>query len=273
MPAYRLSYDAPMLLVGCLCYALGNIVLVVAFASWNYQVVRMVVAGLWLEGFGALFLGVCVSFCALVVGRDVGDLATYLVRWHKQVSHADSTAEKNVLEGEGNDVFPSDGENGDQALSWKKVFIVVSLLSSLLMLISLSIAGTVLDRRNPTRRSFWASTIFAPVGAVLRWRLSALNRRLPTFPIGTFIANLTAVLLDVAIGAALVVHSEASTETVFFLSSIITGLGGSLSTVSTWIAEASGLARPQKYTYVLASIACAQLLGIVVYGSTFWIRH
>lgn len=79
---------------------------------------------------------------------------------------------------------------------------------------------------------------------------------------------MSAVLLDVTIGAALI-PSDSSADEVLFLSAIITRFGGSLSTVSTWIAEAYELTRPQKYKYILGSIVCAQLLGIWLYGSTF----
>ena len=36
-----------------------------------------------------------------------------------------------------------------------------------------------------------AAVAFAPLGAVLRYRLSALNGRVPHFPVGTWLANMT----------------------------------------------------------------------------------
>lgn len=230
---------------------------------------RMLVRGLWLESLGALIFGVCLPFCALVVGRDVGDLVTTLLLQRRHASLNGCMPEKPTDEGSG-EMLVSDNQSSEHALSPKKLLALGLLLVSFLVLFSLSIVGAVLDRESRTRRSFWASTMLAPVGAVLRWKLSPLNRRRPTFPIGTFAANMTAVLLDVAIGAALLIQSDSSTDEKLFLSAVITGLGGSLSTVSTWIAEAYEMTRPQKYTYILGSVVCAQLLGILVYGSTFW---
>lgn len=245
---------------------------VTTFASWNYQIVRMIVAGILLEGFGALFVGVSLSFVSFFVGRDVGDSVIYVLLRRSRPSPMQVTADKVTVAQEEGDTSPHESERPDHGSNWREPVMIAILSFVLLLLTSLGIAGAVLDNRDSTRRSFWASAMFAPVGAVLRWRLSPLNRIRPAFPIGTFLANITAVLLDAAIGAALVVHSDSSREEVFYLSAIITGLGGSLSTVSTWIAEASALPRPQKYTYIMVSLVSAQLLGILVYGTAFWVH-
>ena len=43
----------------------------------------------------------------------------------------------------------------------------------------------------------------ASLGVLARWRLSLLNAAIPSFPVGTFVANISACALNAAFGAAL----------------------------------------------------------------------
>lgn len=119
-------------------------------------------------------------------------------------------------------------------------------------------------------RKEWASAAMAPVGALIRWYLSRLNRD-GGFPVGTFSANILATLFDAAIGAASLRHGV-SRNVEIVLSALITGFAGSLSTVSTWVNEAAGMQRWKRYTYLFLTVSVAQLLGIMVYGIVYWIE-
>lgn len=219
----------------------------------------MLVRGIWLESIGAIFFGVCTSLIALIVGRDFGDLLVELWRRNKQSSGARSCTEQD------DDAL----DDGREKCFRSRVVILLVLATVFITLLAGTIVAAVLDRESDLRRSFWASSMFAPVGAILRWRLSALNRIRPTFPFGTFLANMAAMLLDVAIGSALLANPSSS-DARLFLSALITGLGGSLSTVSTWLAEAVRLRRLHKYQYIVGTISSAQVLGLLVFGSTYW---
>lgn len=222
--------------------------------------------GLWLEALGGILVGICLSFCAFIVGRDVGVLVLHVLRRQQHHSAAPDEQERNLPSRHGNNDLRGEGSRVKQTM------ITLSVVCLFLAGESLSIVGAALDRSNPTRRAIWASALYAPAGAILRWRLSFFNQRIQGFPVGTFTANMIAMLYDVAIGATLILWAGASSEARLFLTASIAGLGGSLSTVSTWIGEAFAMKKSQRYVYVVTSIVCAQLLGIAVFGTTFWLR-
>ena len=125
--------------------------------------------------------------------------------------------------------------------------------------------------------------VFAPLGCLLRYYLSlALNTRTPSFPLGTFTANMfgcivMAMCYDLqrvsGIGApdatGAVSHSVLVSCQV--LLGILDGFCGSLTTVSTWVAELHGLSRRRKaYLYGIVSIGVALGFFVVITGSMRW---
>ncbi|KAK8232063.1 putative chromosome condensation protein [Phyllosticta capitalensis] len=119
--------------------------------------------------------------------------------------------------------------------------------------------------------------VFAPLGALLRWWLSArLNPCVPSFPLGTFAVNVfgTAVLgmafdlQHVRIGGgALVGGGRVGCQV---LEGVMDGFCGCLTTVSTWVAEIRGLRTKQAYTYAGASVLTGLGVLIVIMGSVKW---
>lgn len=98
------------------------------------------------------------------------------------------------------------------------------------------------EEKHAGRRQQWFALLFAPFGCILRWILSDLNvtqnRPLPWFPVGTFAANMIACCIDFIIGGLTNRYSLGYWPTVI-LPAIRVGYAGSLSTVSTFIAEVS----------------------------------
>ncbi|OAA74730.1 CrcB-like protein [Akanthomyces lecanii RCEF 1005] len=113
--------------------------------------------------------------------------------------------------------------------------------------------------------------VFAPLGCLARFYLSMLlNSRRPSFPLGTFAANMlgTAVLgmaWDIAhsTGAGGVLGCQ-------LLQGIEDGFCGCLTTVSTWVSELSSLRRKSAYIYGTVSVVLATVLMIVIMGSLRW---
>ncbi len=109
--------------------------------------------------------------------------------------------------------------------------------------------------------------VFAPPGAILRYWLSIkLNPKLPSFPLGTFSANIlgTAVLAmaydlqhtrlgDKGIVGGSIVGCQV-------LTGVMDGFCGCLTTVSTWVAELRSLRKHCGYAYGFASMAAGVLL-------------
>lgn len=236
-----------------LCVAVEN----KAFASWHVQMFRMLVQGQVLRTAIALLFGISLSICSYVVGTDFGELVIFALRAFQRTGlgrRQQSEPQQSYTEDRLHRMTP------------------YALLLTFCLLLSGLITGSIVDNEPivSNRRFFWTSASFAPVGATLRWQLSVLNSQYPKFPIGTFSANMIAVILDVAIITALRIHTDVSTEASFILSSIITGLGGSLSTVSTWVAESLKLPRGSRYIYIFGTTTAAFAIGIVVYGAAYW---
>jgi fluoride exporter len=124
-----------------------------------------------------------------------------------------------------------------------------------------------------TDRTTCYAMLFSPLGAILRWQLGQhLNGKWTTFswlPIGTWAANFLASCLSIAMIAT---ELNVSVDhpgfwTVGTLRAIRVGFSGSLSTVSTFAAEVSGLKKKDRaYTYVMISLTSTCLAGSAIYG-------
>lgn len=118
--------------------------------------------------------------------------------------------------------------------------LVLCLLSTALWVV---LAVVDNERKHSGRRQQWFALLFAPFGCTLRWLLSKLNARsgkkiLPWFPLGTFLANMIACCID------FIIEGITNRYTLGYWPSVVlpavrVGYAGSLSTVSTFIAEVS----------------------------------
>lgn len=102
---------------------------------------------------------------------------------------------------------------------------------------------------NPFRSDGFAiAALLGPVGAMARFKLARLNGsmagRLSWFPLGTFIANMFACVVNYCIRAGLDLTAGTKRELPYMqaalLSGVMLGFSGSLSTVSTWVVEVGG---------------------------------
>ncbi|MCJ1275167.1 hypothetical protein MMC21_002967 [Puttea exsequens] len=114
--------------------------------------------------------------------------------------------------------------------------------------------------------------VFAPLGCLLRFYVSLhLNGRIKAFPLGTFAVNvfgtaMEAMFLDlqrVPIGGMVGCQ---------ILQGMVDGFCGCLTTVSTWVAELTGLRLRHAYTYGLVSVAVGLSSMVIIMGSLQWTR-
>lgn len=123
------------------------------------------------------------------------------------------------------------------------------------------------------------SLVFAPVGCLSRFSLSLqLNGRIASFPLGTFTANVSGVMI---LGMAYSLqHASISSSALGggsfigcgVLEGIMDGFCGCLTTVSTWVLELSDLRRRHAYTYGILSVAVGLCMLVIEIGSLTWTR-
>ena len=153
----------------------------------------------------------------------------------------------------------------------------------------LIICLSILLPRSPAKAALWSSSIwrgpflyslaFAPVGCLIRFVISVnLNRRIPSFPLGTFIANISGTMI---LGMAFSLQHASLNSSSFgggsiagcqVLQGIIDGFCGSLTTVSTWVLELSDSKRRHAYVYGIVSVATALALFVIEVGSLRWTK-
>ena len=123
------------------------------------------------------------------------------------------------------------------------------------------------------------SLIFAPVGCLARFFLSLhLNRRIASFPLGTFTANVGGVMV---LGMAYSLQRASISSTALgggsfsgcqVLEGIIDGFCGCLTTVSTWVLELTDLRKRHAYIYGGLSLAVGLCMLVIEIGSLKWTR-
>lgn len=123
------------------------------------------------------------------------------------------------------------------------------------------------------------SGIFAPFGALCRWKLGALNGKLSGewkwLPLGTLTANVLACIISISIQCQLNNMPDQPeddfTWKTLMLKGVQTGFAGCLSTVSTFAAETTGLmsALPKNawcYKYSFGSLGLCCLISVAIFA-------
>ncbi len=112
--------------------------------------------------------------------------------------------------------------------------------------------------------------VFAPLGVLARFYLALfLNAKQPSFPLGTFAANVVAS----AVLASAWDMSHADVGGVIgcqVLQGIEEGFCGCLSTVSTWVVELTSLNRKHSYLYGSVSVLVSFVVVVLIAGSETW---
>ena len=219
-------------------------------------------------------IGISCAVSAFVMGRHMHD-------WLR--------AQHGVLEREsdledGQEEFPRPPEHMYQrgwrqaTSAWEHAMEIFGIrLGPLLLFCGLLTAFLVADivHHIAFYRQMWMITILAPVGALVRWKLSEWNTKTTSshtwdwLPRGTLAANLLASILSALMRALdyRLSYSNARADIYHpLLLAIETGLSGSLSTVSSMVAEMFGRETPaHAHAYYCITILSSMLLGLAVY--------
>ncbi|KAL7543344.1 hypothetical protein ACHAXR_012661 [Thalassiosira sp. AJA248-18] len=240
------------------------------FSSWNSQMVLMMdgTANPYLgsQVLAAIFgyiLGLQASLVSFRAGRTVS--AWFHVRNNPNIF--DSALSKR-------DVRPRCHHNH---LSWMTPVIVFICIGAL---ISLYVLGDIYWGI-PYYRQLWISCLVAPIGTILRWKLSMLNGRysrrgLFWFPTGTFLANFLGSILSAALAAWAIIEANNKTGgerwEIPAIKAVSIGIAGSLSTVSTFAKECVEIAEKnvpydkKAFFYSHGTMISCCLVGLLVYS-------
>jgi fluoride ion exporter CrcB/FEX len=181
------------------------------FASWNTQMVTMMMGSESVNGsqvvpalFGYL-LGIICSISSFRFGKTTA-LFFHRIRYPQNTTFANSIENDT---NEGNINTSSSSENVYQSTNWgkKKCLWVVDLLdlalhskySSLIcfvILLAFFFVGKCI-LKDSFHNYLLICTLLSPAGTILRWKLSSLNNKLKSFPLGTFVANLSASIVSI----------------------------------------------------------------------------
>lgn len=134
--------------------------------------------------------------------------------------------------------------------------------------------------RGPVGNPSWAqetwrsqalfALVFAPLGCLLRFYASLhLNGKIKSFPLGTFAVNIFGTMME-AIFLDLQRVPIGGMVGCQVLQGMSDGFCGCLTTVSTWVAELTGLRLRHGYFYGLTSVGVALGLMVIIMGSLQW---
>lgn len=119
--------------------------------------------------------------------------------------------------------------------------------------------------------------VFAPLGCLLRFYTSLkLNGLVPAFPLGTFAVNMFGTAVEGMcydlqhVGVGIMGGIGGGVIGCQVLQGVMDGFCGTLTTVSTWVAEINGLKRKHGWAYAFASVFGAFCLMVVIMGSVRW---
>lgn len=270
------------------------------FASWNTQMVTMIIgaeASLGSQVVSGIFgyiLGIVCSISSYRFGKNIA-VILHLMRHHQKptATPIDHDADLTTYESNADNIQsePSGAVNDRPTSNLRRLsnyicllmvdvfdFAIHSKYSSIVLFIALIaflIVGHFAIRTN-FHKSLLICALLGPPGTIIRWKLSSLNGKWSSFPLGTFIANLSASIISIictAISSRFSVNTDSISS--FWLTGIKSGFAGNLSTVSTFAKELVLLTEnekgPTSYIYGFLSIFVCCISSLVLYALIIYI--
>jgi len=264
--AEEMSDDLMLGLRDGFCGALSS------FSSWNSAMVSLIRKGQVGEAVVGYMIGLQLPIIAYRFGQHV---AVYVFIWRtRRETRKDERRGYGIRVAidEESERYHSEGESDEEKEEEEKpsvraIFTAIFIMALVTQCTSISFFN------NPNDQQIALSLLFSPLGVLARWRLSKLNSWRPTFPIGTFTANLLACALSGSLGTLLA--GNPGPEESIVLVSFIAGFGGTLSSLATFVVEILAgidpiLMRFDGMIYAAMSIGCAFVLGLVFTASVEW---
>lgn len=185
------------------------------------------------------------------------------------------------------DMLPSLGSRSMSSVSlpqesiWFKLPMASLLLLGVMMFLVVNLL--ILEGESSiavTDRTMVYAMLFAPIGALARWKMSGLNGKLRIegwewLPLGTFAVNVFGSMVSVGMvaGEYKLGPNHYYTNSFWLVGSIRAvkvGFAGSLTTVSTFVAEVSGFMQKKTehaYPYIVVTLSVSCAMSAIVYGA------
>lgn len=227
---------------------------ITTFSSWNSEAVSSLLQsgqavpdnGVRVLGWvTTLLLGLGMSTGALTLGCHLATLSPWadVKQQNRKLKSPDPPSKSRLVEG------------GIFVCAWAVLTVLIIVLPYFL-----------------GRRDLVFSGLLATLGTYLRWHLSPLNSTFKSFKLGTFLANVAGAWLLGGVVFAQGLFTEGALLH-DILAGVAAGFCGSLTTVSTFAVELSGLPLRPSYVYAVSSIVLAQLGMVLVRGTLEWTTH
>jgi fluoride ion exporter CrcB/FEX len=234
---------------------------------------------------------------ALYYDWDIDALQTWLMKRNKYYNHQDTNESSSSLPSSSSVSVPvsltpagiSKTMSEDDTVWYAAPVACMLLILCLLILIILMMHWDAQTSYEITYRTMAYSMLFAPPGALLRWKLSGWNGNLGTLipiprlvrwkwlPVGTLAANVLGAMISITmigweynIGAA--GSSGGFTSSGFWgiatIRAIKIGFSGCLSTVSTFVSEVHKLTQIRQdrgYKYILITLVLSAVLSMILF--------
>jgi len=244
------------------------------FASWNTQMVTMIGSkniSLIIQALFGYVIGMHCGYMSLKFGQHVSMCIYHYFHCVDQQQQVNIIHLQEEIDPQNNDKKQKEKDSKNN----NRIIEIFHLLAPYMVVISILTYFTITNNR-----SLWLSSLAAPIGAIIRWRLSvSFNKQSNNTWIpyhGTFTANIVGSILSIIATSFLIVSSSSPTGatdvTQDILLAIKSGLAGSLSTVSTFIDEYDNLLSKHNknnfmnaYKYVYGTIMTACIMSIFVY--------
>jgi fluoride ion exporter CrcB/FEX len=254
-----------------------------SFSSWNSAMVNLMKKGNIGQAIVGYIIGIQLPIVAYRFGQHV---AVYIFIWRaRQETRSDERrgygirvsldedSERqleatDVDQGEGH-VTPLQSPGAGDAENPS----VRAIATATFLLFLVTECTSMFFFSDPENQVLAISLLFSPLGVYARWRLSRLNSWRPTFPIGTFAANILACALGGSLGEILAGNPKPRQRIV--LQGFINGFGGTLSSVAAFLVEVLAgldpiLLRLDGIVYALLTLFWAIVTGFIFSASSDW---
>ncbi len=232
------------------------------FSTWQRVTAAELANGHIVIGLLTLLLTFCTSYTAFTFGKHIGEAIFHRpVRcWRGQRFDEVSVTITNT------NMSTTQLEQGRSVKRYVFLFIATVFVSAAVWIL------LFMDTESAVRQRYWVATALGPLGSFARYFLLLNNRKRPTFPLFTFMVNVSASIISTIILVVYIRLSENVCEKLspydlWLNNGVGAGILGCFSTVSTFVNELSKLAdtnMTHAYRYGLLSIFVSQILCISI---------